>query len=70
MKQIMELIQHMGASELQELIPVIQKRYSQICPGWDVVYLAVPKAPECRKQCFRDLLQMMEQDLTWRQGQP
>ncbi len=73
MQEIIEKIQTLNESQLQQLMEAIEDRYAQAYPEWDVVYIALHKDPGLRFQEYANLLDMIGRDLLWlqeQQGEP
>ncbi len=50
MEDILEVIKTLTQPELQKVMEAIEARYNVLYPQWDVLYIALHKDPELRKQ--------------------
>ncbi len=60
MQDILEEIEAFSEDELMELMRAIEKRYATVHPGWDVVYIALPKDAELRYRQVERILRFMQ----------
>ncbi len=59
MEKILEKIGRMSMGDLQEVMRAVENRYAEACPEWDVLYIAIHKAPDLRRRELADLLALM-----------
>ena len=52
-------IEHADDQLIQEVIQAVIRRYSGIFPDWEVVFYALPKDPEKRRQEVERLIHML-----------
>ena len=69
MKEILEKIQNAGDVEIQVIMQAIRVWYKRNYPDWDVVYIAMEKDYEKRKEQYAFILRMTEDEQKWYESQ-
>ncbi len=63
MEELLRRIEELDDEGLQEVVAAARHRYSELFPEWEVVYIALHKEPELRKQELKNLLTILEKPL-------
>ena len=59
---VLDRISHADDIEINEIIQAVIRRYQRVYPGWEVVFLALPKNdPEERKRLLESILAFEKQ---------
>lgn len=58
-QEILHLIQQSDENQLQQFTTAIMRRYSELFPDWEIMYMALPTAPDTRKQSIEETCQFL-----------
>ena len=64
MKQILEKIERANDLEIQQIMRAVERRYAQMFPQWDVIYMAVHKEPIQREADLQAIFAMLQKEKT------
>lgn len=56
---ILTAIEHADEQLIQDAIQAVIRRYSSVFPDWEVVFYALPKKPQKRRQEVERLIHML-----------
>ncbi len=59
MRELIERINTMTEQELQDVMRIIENRYRQAYPEWDVVFISLHKDPQLRRQELEGVLRLI-----------
>ena len=57
---ILTAIEHADEQLIQDAIQAVIRRYSSVFPDWEVVFYALPKKPQKRRQEVERLIHMLQ----------
>ncbi len=69
MEKLIEKILCLNQAELDEVMQAIETWYRIAYPDWDVVYIALHKDPVLRKQELSHILDLLANEMAWREQQ-
>ncbi len=69
MEELIEKIYTLTDLQLQEVMRAIERRYASAYPDWNVVYLAMPRDQELRRQEYAKIIRFIGLDIEYHQQQ-
>lgn len=64
MKQILEIIEQADDMGIQQIMRAVERRYAQMYPQWDVIYMDVHREPKQREADLQAILAMLQKEKT------
>ena len=62
LQAVLSFIRHSSDDTLYQIMRSIERRYADVYPDWDVLYIAVHKDPKLRKAEIAQLITFLEKD--------
>ena len=62
LQAVLSFIRHSSDDTLYQIMRSIERRYADVNPHWDVLYIAVYKDPKLRKAEIAQLITFLEKD--------
>ena len=62
LQAVLSFIRHSSDDTLYQIMQSIERRYADVYPDWDVLYIAVHKDPKLRKAEIAQLITFLEKD--------
>ena len=63
LQTVLSFIQQASDDILHQIMRSIERRYADVYPDWDVLYIAVHKDPKLRKAEIAQLITFLETDI-------
>ena len=62
LQAVLSFIRHSSDDTLYQIMRSIERRYADVYPDWEVLYIAVHKDPKLRKAEIAQLITFLEKD--------